>query len=191
MSIYLKSRLHPKYIEGEDVKRYECTWNKQEYLKYGKHLREPRSDWNLFSTPRLLVRQIPSPLPYCINACYTEETFLNDRNSMNIIHARVSPLFLLGILNSRVISYWFAHKFGKLQRGIFPQFKINELAQFPIPNVAPGKQRPIITLVEKILTAKQTNPQANTSGLERKIDKLVYALYGLTEKEIALVEGQS
>lgn len=32
------------------------------------------------------------------------------------------------------------------------------------------------------------NPQANTSKLEREIDVLVYALYGLTEEEIAIVE---
>ncbi|MCL2306047.1 MAG: N-6 DNA methylase, partial [Planctomycetaceae bacterium] len=179
-----------RYLEGKDVCRYSCGWS-GEYLKFGKNLAAQRQNFDIFSTPRILVRQIPSPLPYCINACFIEETILNDLNSMNIIYIKVSPFYLLGILNSRVISYWFAHKFGKLQRGIFPQFKINELAQFPIPNVAPDKQRPIITLVEKILSAKQTNPQANTSGLERKIDKLVYALYGLTEEEIALVEGQS
>ncbi|MDR1962792.1 MAG: N-6 DNA methylase [Planctomycetaceae bacterium] len=178
-----------KYIEGEDVKRYFCTWNKQEYLKYGKHLREPRNDWNLFSTPRILVRQIPSPLPHCINACYTEETFLNDRNSMNIIYIKVNPKYLLGVLNSRLISYWFAHKFGKLQRGIFPQFKVNELAQFPISNISTENQKPIIKLVDQILIAKQNDSQTNTSKLEQKIDKLVYELYGLTDDEIKIVEG--
>ena len=179
-----------KYIEGEDVKRYECSWNKQEYLKYGKHLREPRNDWNLFSTPRILVRQIPSPLPYCINACYVEETFLNDRNSMNIVYINVSPLYLLGILNSRLISYWFAHKFGKLQRGIFPQFKINELAQFPIPNSPPAAQQSIISLVNQILSAKIINPAVDTSNLEQQVDMLVYGLYGLTDSDVRVIEGK-
>jgi len=178
-----------EYIEGEDVKRYECSWNKQEYLKYGKHLREPRNDWNLFSTPRILVRQIPSPLPYCINACYVEETLLNDRNSMNIVYIKVSPLYLLGILNSRLISYWFFHKFGKLQRGIFPQFKINELTQFPIPNISNKKQQTIISIVNKILSSKRKNPSADTVSLEKDIDALVYELYGLTNNEIAIIEG--
>ncbi|MDR2757179.1 MAG: N-6 DNA methylase [Planctomycetaceae bacterium] len=177
-----------KYIEGEDVMRYFCGWNNEEYLKYGKHLREPRNDWNLFSTPRILVRQIPSPLPYCINACYTEETLLNDRNSMNIVYIKVSPLYLLGVLNSRVISYWFAYKFGKLQRGIFPQFKINELAQFPIPNASSDKQKPIIALVKKIFVAKKKNPAADTSTLEQQIDSLIYGLYGITPKEQAIIE---
>jgi len=163
-----------KYIEGEDVKRYECSWNKHEYLKYGKHLREPRNDWNLFSTPRILVRQIPSSLPYCINACYVEGTFLNDRNSMNIVYIKISPFYLLGVLNSRLISYWFAHKFGKLQRGIFPQFKINELARFPIPNISLEKQQPIISIVNKIISSKKKNPSIDTMNLEKDIDALVY-----------------
>jgi hypothetical protein len=175
-----------KYLDGKDVCRYSLGWS-GEFLKYGKHLAAPRKNFNIFSTPRILVRQIPSPLPYCINACYTKELLLNDLNSMNIINIKISPLYLLGILNSRLISYWFAHKFGKLQRGIFPQFKINELAQFPIPNILVNQQ-PIITLVNKILAAKKENPLTDTTKWERKIDAMVYELYGLTEEEIKIIE---
>ena len=52
----------------------------------------------------------------------------------------------------------------------------------------PAQQRPIIALVDKILAAKRADPQADTSAWEREIDGLVYALYGLTEEEIAVVE---
>ena len=31
---------------------------------------------------------------------------------------------------------------------------------------------------------------ADTSALEREIDRIVYELYGLTENEIAIVEGR-
>ena len=37
--------------------------------------------------------------------------------------------------------------------------------------------------------AKRRNPDADTSALEDEIDRLVYALYGLTAVEIKLVEG--
>ena len=47
----------------------------------------------------------------------------------------------------------------------------------------------IVSLVERILAAKQANPAADTSALEREIDQQVYALYGLTPEEIAIVEG--
>jgi hypothetical protein len=94
-----------KYLEGSDVCRYLLGWS-GEYLKYGSNLREPRNNFDLFSTPRILVRQIPSQPPYCINACFTKETILNDRNSMNIIDIKIESELVLGILNSRLISYW-------------------------------------------------------------------------------------
>ena len=39
------------------------------------------------------------------------------------------------------------------------------------------------------MTAKQRDPAADTRALEAKLDRRVYARYGLTEAEIALVEG--
>ena len=44
-------------------------------------------------------------------------------------------------------------------------------------------------LVNRILKEKRTNPAADTTTLEREIDQQVYALYGLTPDEIAIVEG--
>ena len=44
-------------------------------------------------------------------------------------------------------------------------------------------------LVDRILAAKQREAEADTSALEREIDELVYALYGLTPEEIQIVEG--
>ena len=37
---------------------------------------------------------------------------------------------------------------------------------------------------------KQADPKADTSALEKEIDKLVYELYGLTEEEIKVVESE-
>lgn len=36
---------------------------------------------------------------------------------------------------------------------------------------------------------KRYTPDADTSQLEREIDEMVYKLYGLTEEEIKVVEG--
>ncbi len=46
-------------------------------------------------------------------------------------------------------------------------------------------------LLVKILAAKQKDPSADTSALERQIDKMVYALYDLTPEEIEIVEGKN
>ncbi len=176
-----------KYLDGKDVCRYRLGWN-GEFLHYGPHLAEPRKDFRLFSTPRILVRQIPSPPPYCINACYTDETVLNDLNSMNVINLTIKHQLLLAVLNSRLMTYWFIHKFGKMQRGIFPQFKVNELAIFPISiSFEPHASR-LIELVESVLNAKQNDANADTSETESEIDQLVYSLYGLTAEEAEIIE---
>ena len=60
---------------------------------------------------------------------------------------------------------------------------------FPIPKIPIASQRPFELLVDQILSAKQSDPGADTTALEREIDQLVYALYGLTAAEIAIVEG--
>ncbi len=65
----------------------------------------------------------------------------------------------------------------------------NYVKEFPIPAAHQKQQTEIITIVNQILTAKASNPDTDTSSLENEIDKLVYALYNLTEKEIAIVEG--
>jgi len=179
---------HYKYIDGRDVCRYRLGWS-GEFLQYGDHLREPRRDWTLFSSKRILVRQIPANPPYCIHACVVEETLLNDRNSMNIINFRESAELVLGILNARLTSFWFVHKFGKMQRQTFPQFKVNELAEFPLPKGREKRRDDVVRLVTSILSRKRDDSDADTSAPEREIDQLVYQLYDLTPEEIAIVEG--
>jgi hypothetical protein len=44
--------------------------------------------------------------------------------------------------------------------------------------------------VNRILARKRHNPHADTRNLERKIDKLVYRLYHLTDDEIRLIESK-
>jgi hypothetical protein len=110
---------------------------------------------------------------------------------MNIINIEIKPQLVLAVLNSRLMTYWFIHKFGKMQRGIFPQFKINELAIFPMPCSFAPHEKDLITSVDRILAAKQKNPNADTSKLEREIDQTVYALYGLTPDEIKIVDESS
>ena len=61
-----------------------------------------------------------------------------------------------------------------------PQKSLNKASE--------DQQAPIIERVQKILAA----PDApEVPQLEAEIDQLVYALYGLTDEEIALVEGKA
>lgn len=187
-----------KYLDGVDVDRYRVGWSGQ-FIKYGKNLTRPRKPF-LFTGERILVRQIPGQPPYCIYACYINEHAINDNNSM-IIRAdsdKINLKFVLSIINSKLISFWFVQTFGKLQRRIFPQFKVKELRIFPIKVISAADQLPFVSSVDQILAITKdedypTNQtkQVNVKELDRQIDQMVYQLYGLTDKETAVIEGQT
>ena len=49
------------------------------------------------------------------------------------------------------------------------------------------RRKTLCRAVDRILAAKQRDAEVDVSALEREIDELVYALYGLTKEERALV----
>ncbi len=96
--------------------------------------------------------------------------------------------YLLGLLNSKLCYFWLYHK-GQRKGDLLQLFK-GPLSEIPVAR--PGKQAgAIVTLVDRILAAKQREAEADTSALEREIDELVYALYGLTPEEKALVQASA
>jgi len=45
-------------------------------------------------------------------------------------------------------------------------------------------------IIDEIITAKKLSIESDTTDLESEIDHLVYELYGLTEEERKIVEGE-
>ena len=64
------------------------------------------------------------------------------------------------------------------------------LMNIPLPAANMDEQSIIAERVNSIIESKKSNPFADISALESEIDNLVYQLYGLTEEEIKIVEGQ-
>jgi len=193
-----KNDTYKKYLEGRDVCRYYLGWS-GEYLSYGDWLAEPRKSVP-FNGARILISQIPSPPPHSINAVFTDKEFLNDINSMVVFDFKCEALYLLAVLNSKITTFWFANTFDKFQRKTFPQFKVKELATFPIPNASETEQEKIAkkaqTMLElqKELQATSVNTDKHNSlkreieKLDREIDEAIYKLYGLTAEEIRTIE---
>lgn len=96
----------------------------------------------------------------------------------------ISMKCLLGFMNSKLANFFF--------RCFSTNSNVNgyEVEAIPIPAATAAQQQPIIALVDRILAAKHDNPQADTSADEKEIDRLVYKLYGLTDEEVKVVEGE-
>lgn len=96
--------------------------------------------------------------------------------------------YILGLLNSKLYYVWLYNK-GK-RKGDSLELYQKPLSEIPIKQASFAQQQPIISLVDKILAAKQVDPETDTSEWERQIDKLVYDLYGLDDTERKLIEGE-
>ncbi len=109
-----------------------------------------------------------------------ENTFITDAN--------FHPNFIVACFNATLVN-WYVHRFIYCSARMTMFFDNYYVGKIPIPVVSLAEQQPIVELVERVLAAKREDPDADTSALEREIDALVYALYGVTDEEIAVVEG--
>jgi len=133
---------------------------------------------------RIINRQDRLSVAYCDEKL----VFKKDINPFIPIDQRFQPLYLLGILCSRFISYLYLKSSSIATKDDFRQTTLAELRKLPIPVISEQDKRPIIENVAQILAIKNANPNADTSALEQEIDQLVYTLYGLTEEEIKIIE---
>ncbi|MBH0249382.1 Eco57I restriction-modification methylase domain-containing protein [Helicobacter pylori] len=113
---------------------------------------------------------------------------------VNILYDfRIDRFLILGVLNSKLMTYFYKKKFfpTHMQGGAFG-FDTLSVETLPIPQITKSNKPTadkIIVLVDKILKSKAKDPKANTQGLEKEIDALVYQLYHLTDEEIKIIEN--
>ncbi len=138
------------YLEGKDVNRYFIKWSGS-YLKYGEHLAAPRT-FDIFSNNKIIIREITGTFPKSINASYSEDVVLFNRSNIVIIEksgANVSLKYILGILNSSLLSYYFMKYTPKAVRQMFPKIILQDLRQFPIRIT--GDQQHLIEKVDLMI----------------------------------------
>ena len=99
--------------------------------------------------------------------------------------------YFTGYFNSKIAEYWIRENCPLLGGGGRELSKVF-FENIPIPPVTEVNQHlaaKIEDRVERIMAAKRTNPDSDTTGLENEIDQVVYSLYNLTTDEIKIVEG--
>jgi hypothetical protein len=178
------------YLEGKDVQRYLQGKNSS-YLKYGNNLAAPRT-FDIFRNPKIIIREITGQHPHSIISCYSDDIVLFNMSNIAINKKENSSIelkYILALLNSRLMSYYFQLNTAKAVRKLFPKIILKDLRQFPIKVVSTEKQKHFIKLVDKIIEEKKQNPLADTTDLENQIDQLFYQLYDLTEEEIKIIEN--
>jgi hypothetical protein len=99
--------------------------------------------------------------------------------------------YLLALANSKLL-WWFIKITGDTLQGDARRFKTNYLNPFPLPEHVDKKTEKIISnKVNEIIKLKKQAPETDTTTIESEIDQLIYELYGLSEEEVKVVEGET
>jgi type I restriction-modification system DNA methylase subunit len=115
--------------------------------------------------------------------------------------SKVDLVYSLAIFNSSYMNYVYRQKVLETGR-IFPQVKIKYLQMLPFIIGTNNQQKALVLNAKKMLelnkqiqkipenSDKWNSIKAEISKTDKEIDQKVYELYGLTEEEIKIIEGE-
>ena len=123
------------------------------------------------------------------------------------VDCTLKPEFILGILNSK-LSFWFLQQISNVFRGGWITCTKQYFGELPIirldlkKSADKSRHDKLVMLVDKMLVLmpklrsavsdrEKAALQNAVTATDQQIDQLVYELYGLTEDEIKLVEGNA
>jgi hypothetical protein len=157
--------------------------------------------------PKALIRRVINRQDRLM-CSYSDEklVFKKDINPFILNSAdKDQTLFLIGIINSKLFSYLYVNTSSIATKDDFRQTTLSELRKTPIPKIDKIQRKDffqrIISFVSSLIDLNKKLPFAKTDheknlfqreidSTDRRIDDLVYELYGLTEEEIKIVEGE-
>lgn len=184
-----------KFVNSGTIDPYVSLWGEKQcrYIKdsYNKPV-VPSIALKEYNESRYLQSKSPKLIVASMTTCYEamldlEGEYLAGKSTTIVLAPKNVLLFLCAIINSKLASFWLNIIFNSLKMsGGAINIGKNELLLLPVPRYS----KDFDVLVEQILEQKKESPSADTSALEAEIDRLVYELYGLTEEEIKIVEGQ-
>ncbi len=153
-----------------------------------------------FEKPKIIIPAIVQRASYTFD---TEGFYSNDKTSIIV----TDDFYLLGVLNSRLADF-VIHSISSTKQGGYFEYKPMYVQQIPIRAVEACNPAEvdfgnrIVDQVKAMLELQkqlQTNRighdraviQRQIEATDRRIDQLVYGLYGLTDDEIKIVEHKA
>ncbi|MFH1679934.1 MAG: TaqI-like C-terminal specificity domain-containing protein [Candidatus Eisenbacteria bacterium] len=195
-----------RYFEG-DVYRYSVNFKAPRWVEYGPKMREYPKDFRWFKGERILLRRLVSRKRRLM-ASLIDKTVITNKNLYALItKPGFSTKYVLAIVNSRLLSRLYLAQVSQATKDDFPQVTIRDILALPAPGPPHTSTQAkvsldhLVSLVDSMLslhggfgasrsTAQRESIQRQIDATDAEIDRLVYELYGLTEKEIGIVEGE-
>jgi len=164
------------------IKRYQIKELK--YIHMNKHGINYKN-LDIYSN-RIIIRQLSQNNLIC--ATYDKNLSLTSQSFYNL-KINISPLkefnheFLLGLINSKLISYYFIKSFGSYKK-LFPRILIEKIKSLPIKIPQSKEEKKIASkIIDKVeILLKNTNiKREEFARIQNDIDRQVFNLYKISD----------
>ena len=176
---------YEKLLVGRNLKRYQILYNHL-YIKYDATDISCFKEYAIYNQPKILIQRIRNlSLKERIVATIDTENYLctNTLRIGNLKNKDYDLYYILGILNSSLVNWMFLKYF--LNKDIYSY----QLKQIPVKEPTQEQKAVLSDMVHKMIALKSEGVEEDARSLDERINSYVYALYGLTLEEIALVEN--
>ncbi|MHA2128617.1 MAG: N-6 DNA methylase [Promethearchaeota archaeon] len=165
------------------IKRYHSKeYRYVDVSKNGINYKNPKN-----YVDRIVIRQLNQNNLIC--ATYEKSLSFTSQSLYNLkIHkspiTEFNNFYLLGIINSLLISYYFIKSFGSYKK-LFPRILIEKVQDFPIKIPENMREKEIaskiIQNVKKMLTYEEEHDNEKFRITQKELDDLVFRLYNINE----------
>lgn len=180
------SQIDRRVLSGNDIKKYGLKKelyvqsSRQEFKKFEKRIKELDCEKIVVQN---IVAQTGNHLVIIATFDDSKSISIDTVNNVILNDEGLDSKYVLGFLNSKLAEYYaFNFIFNRAVRTMH----FESLRQLPIKIIPKSKQKKVIDLVEKVL--KEETNSAKATELRKQIDKEIYAIYNLTQKEAKMVQ---
>lgn len=185
-------------LDGRHIGRYSLNWG-GDYLVYDLSRIHSCKRTDIFEAPqKLFFRRVGDRLTATLDG--RQFYALNTLVVITPIGQDCPPLkVILGLFNSHLLDYYYK-TYLKSTKHVFSEIQARQVAQLPIRLAEDGEDVRLVHFVDRMLALnidlqmcrtphERSSIERELQSTDRRIDKLVYELYGLADNEIAFVES--
>lgn len=192
-----KNQKYKKMLEGKDIEPYYPKFENR-YILYERKLLYRAREESIFLSPEKLITQRIGGGNKVLIVSYDNQQFytFNSTNTILQKNKQYSLKYLVALLNSKLINWYYVNKFtnkSQLTVNISKTF----LEQLPIKNCPDSQKQNIVEMVDKIIMYKKNLDKLgdkNTSetkdlkdkigNLDIEINKKIFEIYGISETDL-------
>jgi type I restriction-modification system DNA methylase subunit len=199
-------KIKDKLIQGRQIQRWVVWWDgPSAKYKYCDPNYQPKDSFgigrggkssslkeywgfsgnveNHFVSERVLIRQTADNIFGAYQSIKEDGQFYTDNTLFTVLLKDQGGClkYFLAILNSKMLNY--IYKYLSMEEGkVLAQVKTELVEQLPIVYDR-KREKEVVALVDKLISTKRSNHEADVSEVEKELDLLVCQIYGLSESE--------